>query len=102
MFSRSTGSAVGAAVFGAIANSTLASRLAHPPAAVAAALGGRGVDATSLVLGGGLPGAAAGFVRDSLYSASHHVFEALVVVAVLAAAALLLMPHKTEELVFDS
>jgi EmrB/QacA subfamily drug resistance transporter len=105
MFSRSTGSAVGAAVFGAIANSTLAARLAHPPAAVSAALGGRGVDATSLVLGGKLPAGdsgVAGFVRDSLYSASHHVFEALVVVAVLAAAALLLMPRKTEELVFDA
>jgi EmrB/QacA subfamily drug resistance transporter len=105
MFSRSTGSAVGAAVFGAIANSTLASRLAHPPAAVSAALGGRGVDATSLVLGGKLPKGDAGaavFLRDSLYSASHHVFEALVVVAVLAAAALLLMPRRTEELVFDS
>ncbi len=104
MFSRSIGSAIGAAVFGAIANSTLAGRLAHPPAAVSAALGGRGVDATSLVLGGGLPtgdSRVAAFVRDSLYGASHHVFLALVVVAVLAATALLLMPHRTEELVFD-
>jgi EmrB/QacA subfamily drug resistance transporter len=104
MFSRSIGSAVGAAVFGAIANSTLAARFAHPPAAVSAALGGRGVDATSLVLGGGLPAGNSGvatFVRDALYAASHHVFLALVVVAVLAGSALLLMPHRTEELVFD-
>jgi EmrB/QacA subfamily drug resistance transporter len=104
MFSRSMGSAIGAAVFGAIANSTLASRLAHPPAAVSAALGGKGVDSTSLVLGGGVQthdSGVAAFVRDALYSASHHVFVTLAVVAVLGAAALLLMPHRTEELVFD-
>jgi EmrB/QacA subfamily drug resistance transporter len=104
MFSRSIGSAVGAAVFGAIANSTLSARFAHPPAAVSAALGGRGVDATSLVLGGKLPtgdSGVASFIRDALYAAAHHVFLALVVVSALAAAALLLMPHRTEELVFD-
>ncbi|HEX4700622.1 MAG TPA: MDR family MFS transporter [Pseudonocardiaceae bacterium] len=104
MFSRSMGSAVGAAVFGAIANGTLANRLAHPPAAVSAALGGQGVDATSLVLGGNVrPGdaGAAAYIRDSLYAAAHHVFLGLVVVAVLAAAALLLMPRRTEQLVFD-
>ena len=38
MFSRSIGSALGAAVLGAVANATLASRLAHPPTAVARAL----------------------------------------------------------------
>jgi hypothetical protein len=104
MFSRSAGSAIGAAVFGAIANSTLAARLAHPPAAVSAALGGRGVDAASLVLGGKLPtgdSVVATFVRDALYGASHHVFVGLVVVALLGGAAILLMPHRTEELVFD-
>jgi EmrB/QacA subfamily drug resistance transporter len=104
MFSRSMGSAVGAAVFGAIANATLNSRLAHPPAAVAKALGGNGVDVTGLVLGGHLPtgdpGAAA-FVRDALYAAAHHVFTGLVVVAVLGACALALIPRRTTELVFD-
>ena len=104
MFARSMGSAVGAAVFGAIANATLTGRLAHPPAAVAHALGGAGVDATSLVLGGQLPtgdAGVAGFVRDALYAASHHVFVSLIVVAVLGAAALLLMPRRTTELTFD-
>ena len=105
MFSRSMGSALGAAVFGAIANATLSGRLAHPPAAVAKALGGKGVDVTSLVLGGNLPTGdpqVAGFVRDALYAAAHHVFTGLIVVAVLGAAALLLMPRRTQELVFET
>jgi hypothetical protein len=102
MFSRSMGSAVGAAVFGAVANATLAGRLAHPPAAVARALGGNGVDATSIVLGGKLPtGAAAAFVRHALYAAAHHVFVGLIAIAVLGAAAVLLMPRRTTELTFD-
>jgi EmrB/QacA subfamily drug resistance transporter len=104
MFARSMGSAVGAAVFGAIANATLTGRLAHPPAAVGRALGGSGVDATSLVLGGRLPTGDAGvtsFVRDALYAASHHVFVSLIVVAAVGAVALLLMPRRTRELTFD-
>jgi hypothetical protein len=60
---------------------------------------------TSLVLGGNLhtdDPAVAGFVRDALYAAAHHVFTGLIVIAVLGAAALLLMPRRTRELVFDS
>ncbi|HVV23684.1 MAG TPA: MFS transporter, partial [Pseudonocardiaceae bacterium] len=104
MFSRSMGSAVGAAVFGAIANATLTGRLAHPPAAVTRALGGNGADATGLVLGGRLPTndpAAAAFVKDALYAAAHHVFMSIIVVAVLAVAAVTLMPRRTTQLVFD-
>lgn len=104
MFSRSMGSAVGAAVFGAIANATLTGRLAHPPAAVTRALGGKGVDAASLVAGGQLPtndAAASAFVKAALYAAAHHVFVSIIVVAVLGVAAVTLMPRKTTELVFD-
>jgi EmrB/QacA subfamily drug resistance transporter len=102
MFFRSMGSAVGAAVFGAIANSALASSIAHPPAGINAH-DFDGVDAASLVLGGRLPsGPGVGaFLRDALYLASHHVFVALVVVAVLGGASVLLMPRRTTELTFD-
>ncbi|MBK5308323.1 MAG: MFS transporter [Frankiaceae bacterium] len=103
MFCRSLGSAVGVAVLGAIANATLADRFADPPAAVAADLP-NSVDAASLVLtsSGDVPhSAAASFVRAALFDATHHVFVALVVVAVLMAGALLLMPARTEPLVFD-
>ncbi len=100
MFSRSIGSALGAAVLGAVANATLASHLAHPPAAVARSLPD---DPTSLVLSGSsttVHGAAADFVRQALYAAAHHVFVGLVAVALLAVAALLLMPRRTEPLTF--
>ncbi|MFC4591669.1 MDR family MFS transporter [Sphaerisporangium corydalis] len=103
MFSRSIGSAAGAAVLGAISNATLADRFAHPPASLAGRLP-NSVDATSQVLGehaAGAGTAVSAFVRRALYDASHHVFLALVVVAVLGVASILLMPRRTEELVFD-
>jgi len=103
MFSRSLGSAVGAAVFGAIANASLAASYAHPPAAVAGKLSGS-VNATSLTFGPApkseLP-AVARFLRDSLYQATHHVFLGLIVLAVLGIGALLLMPRRSEPLAFD-
>ncbi|WP_326834120.1 MDR family MFS transporter [Amycolatopsis rhabdoformis] len=99
MFGRSMGSAVGAAVFGAIANSTLADRFAHPPASVAGHLPDS-ADATSLVLGQNDHSAAAEYVRQSLTGATHNVFIAIAAVAVLAVVALALMPRKTEQLQF--
>jgi EmrB/QacA subfamily drug resistance transporter len=98
MFSRSLGSAVGAAVFGAIANATLADRFGHPPAGLAGRLP-KSADATSLVLAGhhrtGDPRATA-FVRGALDDAAHNVFLALAVVAVVGVAALFLMPRRIE------
>ncbi|GAB3979001.1 MDR family MFS transporter [Actinoallomurus acanthiterrae] len=102
MFGRSLGSAVGAAVFGAIANGTLASRLAHPPAALAGL--GKNVDAASLVSagrGGARDGATVAFVRSSLSHAAHNVFLTLVVLAVLGVVAVALMPRRAEPLPLD-
>ncbi|MEU0966210.1 hypothetical protein ABZ357_12600 [Streptomyces sp. NPDC005917] len=103
MFSRSLGSAAGAAVFGAIANATLAARYAHPPAAVAGKLSGS-VNATSLTFGAApksqLP-AVARFLRDSLYQATHHVFLGLIALALSGIGALLVMPRRSEALSFD-
>jgi EmrB/QacA subfamily drug resistance transporter len=100
MFCRSVGSAVGVAVFGAIANATLADRLAHPPAAVAGKIPD-GVDATSALLSGETSGPVQAFLRGALFDASHHVFLTLVAVAVLGFAAVLLMPRRAEQLRFD-
>jgi len=101
MFSRSLGSAVGAAVFGAIANATLSSRFANPPADVAGHLPDS-VDATSLVLGGQAAEhtPTTNFVQTALFDATHHVFLASVAVAVLGFVALLIMPRRTEQLTF--
>jgi MFS family permease len=99
MFSRSLGSAVGAAIFGAIANSTLAARFAHPPAELAGKLPAD-ADATSLVLGShtGPASPESAFVRTALFDATHHVFLAMVAIAVLTVGALLLMPRRTPDL----
>jgi EmrB/QacA subfamily drug resistance transporter len=98
MFSRSMGSAIGAALFGAIANATLTHRYADAPVALKGSLPSS-VDGTSSALSH--PGAVADFVRTSLYDASHHVFVALAVTAVLLVGALALLPRRTTELVFD-
>ena len=102
MFARSIGSAVGAAVLGAIANATLSDRFAHPPAALAGQLP-PSVDATSLVLAGARHGSAAvtAFVRGALQDATHAVFVAAVVIAVGTALAVAVMPRRTEMLTFD-
>ncbi len=99
LFSRSLGSAVGAAVFGAIANATLASRFANPPAEVAGKLP-PSVDATSLVLGSHADSPVTRFVRGALAEATHYVFIGLLIVAAVSVVALLLMPRKTEQLEF--
>jgi MFS family permease len=96
MFSRSLGSAIGAAAFGAIANATLASRLAHPPAALAGQVP-HSLDASSLALDGKLPAqtpAVTAFLRECLQAATQHVFLAHVFVAVVAVGALVLMPRR--------
>jgi EmrB/QacA subfamily drug resistance transporter len=99
MFCRAMGSAVGAALFGAIANTVLSERFAHPTAAVAGKLPDD-VDSASLALSS-TNGAVVTFVRDALYDAAHSVFVGLLVVGVLVALALALMPRRTEQLVFD-
>jgi EmrB/QacA subfamily drug resistance transporter len=103
MFSRSLGSAVGAAVFGAIANATLAARFASPPAEIAGRIPGN-VDTSSLLVDGharSAQPAVAEYIRTSLYDATHHVFLALVVLAVLGVGALLLMPRRSDQLTFE-
>ncbi len=101
MFTRSIGSAVGVAVFGAIANSSLATHMRTPPAAIAADVP-HSVDTTSIVLGGAHVAnrAVAEFIRQGLFDATHAVFVALVVVAALGAVFQAVMPRRTTELVF--
>ncbi|SNS33707.1 drug resistance transporter, EmrB/QacA subfamily [Geodermatophilus saharensis] len=98
MFSRSMGSAIGAAVFGAIANTTLAARFAAPPPGLDGEVPAD-VDSTTAALAQG--GAVADFARESLHAASHGVFVATAVTAVVIALAVLAMPRRTEPLRFD-
>jgi multidrug resistance protein len=85
LFARSLGSALGAALFGALANTSLAGHLAQAPPAVAAALPD-GLDAATLALGGQVRAASAQaveFVRDGLAGATHQVMIALVLVTLV-------------------
>lgn len=102
MFSRSLGSAIGAALFGAIANLTLTARLNHPPTSIASRLP-RGLDTAGIVLGNHtpLPPDVAQYVRNALYDAAHNVFLALVIASALLATAVLVMPGSTQPLVLD-
>jgi EmrB/QacA subfamily drug resistance transporter len=102
VFGRSIGSAVGVAVFGAIANSTLANAFDHPPAGLSGRLP-RTADDASLVLDkhADASSSVGQFVRSALDNATHHVFVALLVAAVLALGAIALMPRRAEALEFD-
>ena len=106
MFSRSMGSAVGVAVFGAIANTTLARRFASPPAGLHGDLP-RTADDAAVVLDHAAGAARTPAARwpsssaTALADASHHVFLGVVVGAVLTVGAVLLVPRRTRELTFD-
>ena len=81
-FSRSLGSAVGVAVFGAVANAAYGSMSAQ--------------------LGTSTSGSDSVPHPVALYEATHHVFVGLVVVAVLLGAAVLLVPRQVHELDVDA
>lgn len=99
MFSRSIGSAVGVAVFGAVANAALTRRLAHPPSGVTGPLptpeqaGGTVLERATTT-----PPATVAFLRSALFEASHHVFVGLLVVSVLSVVAVLVIPRRTTPL----
>ena len=99
MFMRYVGSALGAAIFGSIVNSTLSNWLRHTPPAVAAQLP-HSLNATTLVLGGSpsVGPAAADYVRQGLYTGVHRVFIASVVAAVATTLLVLVMPRRRSPL----
>lgn len=89
LFSRQVGQSLGAALFGAIANATLASRLTDAPADVP-----RDLDGVSRALDGtALSGAAVEYVRDALAAAVHSIYFGAAAAAALAVAALLIAPR---------
>jgi Na+/melibiose symporter-like transporter len=94
MFCRFLGQSLGAAVFGAIVNSTLKHRLAAAPPSLSGSLP-RTVDGIEpAVEGHRLPGDALDYLRHALDGATHHLYVGLVAVAVLAALVLLIAPRR--------
>ena len=102
MFARSIGSAVGVAVFGAVANATLTGRLTHAPAALAGQLPTSQDGAVTALESrpAGLTPAALAYLRQSLTAVTHDVFLGLLVVAVVAVGAALLLPRHVTPLTF--
>jgi MFS family permease len=84
MFSRSLGSAVGVAAFGALVTAVTVARVP------------RGADPARLALAPDTPPDVARAVRAALAVATHDVFVVLAAVALLAVLALLLMPRRQE------
>jgi len=102
MFARSAGSAVGVAVFGAIANTRLALRFDRPPTGVNGSIP-KDADAASAAVRPGSTASTAvqSFVRGALTDATHHVFLGAFVAAALMAALILAVPRHTREFVPD-
>jgi MFS family permease len=100
MFMRSLGSSVGIAIFGSIANTTLAAKFAHPPPDLVGKLPDS-VDTASLAFSGhSNDPRVVEFTRHALYAASHRIFWALVVAAVIGMLLQLLLPRRVHPLVF--
>jgi len=96
MFCRYLGQSLGAAIFGAIFNTTLAGHLHQAPAALRARLPGQvsGI-ATALGRPGQLGAAADSYLKAAIAAATSHVYAALTAVAALTIVAiLLLMPRR--------
>jgi EmrB/QacA subfamily drug resistance transporter len=102
MFFRSIGSAVGVAVFGAVANATLDHRLAAPPPGLAGRVPSTEDGAITALEShrAALPPAVLSFLREALTAATHQVFVGLAIVAALAVAATMLLPHRVTLLTF--
>lgn len=98
MFARTVGSAVGAAMLGAIANAAMLARLREPPAGAAGRVPADLDAATSLLDRTGTPEVVTRFVRDALGLALHQVFLGLVVVAALMTLAIAVMPRRARTL----
>ncbi|MQA96182.1 MAG: MFS transporter [Streptosporangiales bacterium] len=102
IFARTLGSAVGAAVFGAVANSTLADWFHNAPRGLGPGLP-ESVDEAGQALDGapGLSPQVVEYVREGVALATHHVFLGIVITALLGIAAVLMTPRRYEPLKFD-
>ncbi|MCW2675322.1 MAG: arabinose efflux permease family protein [Modestobacter sp.] len=92
MFCRFLGQSLGAAVFGAIVNSTLRARLAHAPGSLGGLPPADGV--TSVLVGGQEPPRVGDYLRHAMDAATSSVYLALTVVGALTVLAVLVTPRR--------
>jgi MFS family permease len=102
LFSRQLGQALGAAIYGSIANAVLLSKLHNAPANLAGQLPTTLNDASEALnsSSNGLSAAAEAYLRDALYQASHQVFMTIAIIAALTVLVLLATPRIFERLHF--
>lgn len=93
IFGRYLGETLGAAIFGAIFNSAIASELRHAPAALRPRLPHDINGVISALEGHKLVGAADQYIRKAMYTATHHVYMGLAIVALLTLVIVLLTPR---------
>jgi hypothetical protein len=94
MFCRYLGQSVGAAVFGAIFNTSLNATLRGAPGDLKAHLP-HTVSGVSATIGqASRLGPAASYLRDGISAATHHVYVGLVVASVLTIAAIMVIPRR--------
>ena len=94
MFCRYLGQSVGAAVFGAIFNTSLNATLRGAPGDLKAHLP-RTVSGVSATIGqASRLGPAASYLRDGISAATHHVYVGLVVASVLTIAVIMVIPRR--------
>ena len=94
MFSRYLGQTLGAAMFGAIFNAGIAGELARAPAALSATLP-HDVDAVIGALHGHqLKVAADEYLRHAMFTANHHIYVGVTVVAIVVLVVLLFTPRE--------
>jgi hypothetical protein len=98
LFMRSIGSAVGVAVLGSIANTTLADRFRNPPPELQGKLPASVNAATLSFTHADRSDAVVAYTRSSLYGATHSIFWALVVAGLFALVAQSLLPRRAEQL----
>jgi EmrB/QacA subfamily drug resistance transporter len=102
LFSRQLGQALGAAIYGSIANAVLLSKLHDAPSNLANQLPKTLNDASDALTThtGNLSAAAESYLRDALYQATHQVFLTLFLIAIGCVVVLLLTPRQFERLHF--
>ncbi|MGH8272827.1 MAG: MDR family MFS transporter [Gammaproteobacteria bacterium] len=94
MFARYLGQSLGAALFGAIFNPALAAQLEAAPAALQKHLPNTLDHVIRALHNTSSNHAAASFLRHAIYTATHHIYVAIAVVAVLTLVCVLIAPRR--------
>ncbi|MQA01441.1 MAG: MFS transporter [Streptosporangiales bacterium] len=100
MFTRTIGTALGAAVLGAVANASLTDWLRSAPRSLRAELPASIDDATRVITAADTSQAAVEFLRAGLYLSVHRVLWGVGVVAVIALVVMLVTPRRFRPLRF--